>query len=96
MLTALPSSFLDPLLSSTLMEDAEVRFLVLEILVSLIDRHDNRPKFCIIRSDGALQISQTQQSPLRNLQMKTKKHRACEEEDCVAWLDVIILRNAII
>ncbi|XP_048831485.1 protein EFR3 homolog B-like isoform X1 [Brienomyrus brachyistius] len=48
MLTALPSSFLDPLLSSALMEDAEVRLLVLEILVSLIDRHDNRPKFCII------------------------------------------------
>ncbi|XP_069831862.1 protein EFR3 homolog B isoform X2 [Dendropsophus ebraccatus] len=48
MLTALPSSFLDPLLSSALMEDAELRLFVLEILVSLIDRHDNRPKFATI------------------------------------------------
>lgn len=48
MLTALPSSFLDPLLSPALMEDAELRLFVLEILVSLIDRHDNRPKFSSI------------------------------------------------
>ncbi|XP_075057259.1 protein EFR3 homolog B isoform X3 [Mixophyes fleayi] len=45
MLTALPSSFLDPLLSSILMEDGEIRLFVLEILVSLIDRHGNRHKF---------------------------------------------------
>uniref|UniRef100_A0A673I1U0 Protein EFR3 homolog B n=1 Tax=Sinocyclocheilus rhinocerous TaxID=307959 RepID=A0A673I1U0_9TELE len=45
MLTALPNSFLDPLLSFALLEDAEIRLLVLEILVSLIDRHDNLPKF---------------------------------------------------
>uniref|UniRef100_A0AAY4B5Q9 EFR3 homolog B n=1 Tax=Denticeps clupeoides TaxID=299321 RepID=A0AAY4B5Q9_9TELE len=49
MLTALPTSFLDPLLSFTLMEDAEVRLLVLEILISLIDRHENRLKFSSIR-----------------------------------------------
>ncbi|KAM4043053.1 protein EFR3 homolog B isoform 2-T2 [Anomaloglossus baeobatrachus] len=48
MLTALPSSFLDPLLSSTLMEDGELRLFVLEILVSLIDRHDSRHKFSTI------------------------------------------------
>ncbi|XP_066450846.1 protein EFR3 homolog B [Eleutherodactylus coqui] len=48
MLTALPSSFLDPLLSPTLMEDAELRLFVLEILVSLIDRHDSRHKFSSI------------------------------------------------
>lgn len=45
MLTALPSSFLEPLLSLSLTEDPEVRLLVLQILLSLIDRHDNRPKF---------------------------------------------------
>ncbi|XP_030577502.1 protein EFR3 homolog B isoform X2 [Archocentrus centrarchus] len=45
MLTALPSSFLEPLLSFSLTEDPEVRLLVLQILLSLIDRHDNRPKF---------------------------------------------------
>ncbi|KAM4772715.1 protein EFR3 homolog B isoform 2-T2 [Rhinophrynus dorsalis] len=45
LLTALPSSFLDPLLSSVLMEDAEIRLFVLEILISLIDRHGNRHKF---------------------------------------------------
>uniref|UniRef100_A0A3Q4IBZ5 EFR3 homolog B n=1 Tax=Neolamprologus brichardi TaxID=32507 RepID=A0A3Q4IBZ5_NEOBR len=39
LLTALPSSFLEPLLSFTLMEDPEIRLLVLSILTSLIDRH---------------------------------------------------------
>ncbi|KAM9355310.1 protein EFR3 homolog B isoform 2-T2 [Pholidichthys leucotaenia] len=45
MLTALPSSFLEPLLSFSLTEDPAIRLLVLQILLSLIDRHDNRPKF---------------------------------------------------
>ncbi|XP_044024789.1 protein EFR3 homolog B isoform X2 [Siniperca chuatsi] len=49
MLTALPSSFLEPLLSFSLTEDPEVRLLVLQILLSLIDRHDNTPKFSNIR-----------------------------------------------
>ncbi|KAM8873381.1 protein EFR3 homolog B-like isoform 4-T5 [Synchiropus picturatus] len=42
LLVALPSSFLQPLLSFTLMEDPEIRLLVLFILTSLIDRHHNR------------------------------------------------------
>ncbi|XP_053740467.1 protein EFR3 homolog B-like isoform X2 [Synchiropus splendidus] len=42
LLVALPSSFLQPLLSFTLMEDPEIRLLVLFILTSLIDRHRNR------------------------------------------------------
>ncbi|KAI9544152.1 Protein EFR3 B [Dissostichus eleginoides] len=45
MLTALPSSFLEPLLSFSLTEDPELRLLVLQILLSLIDRHDNTAKF---------------------------------------------------
>ncbi|XP_013876711.1 protein EFR3 homolog B isoform X1 [Austrofundulus limnaeus] len=49
MLTALPSSFLEPLLSFSLTDDPEIRLLVLQILLSLIDRHDNRPKFVKIR-----------------------------------------------
>lgn len=49
MLTALPSSFLEPLLSFSVTEDPEVRLLVLQILLSVIDRHDNRPKFSNIR-----------------------------------------------
>uniref|UniRef100_A0A8C4H5M4 Protein EFR3 homolog B n=1 Tax=Dicentrarchus labrax TaxID=13489 RepID=A0A8C4H5M4_DICLA len=49
MLTALPSSFIEPLLSFSLTEDPEVRLLVLQILLSLIDRHDNTPKFSNIR-----------------------------------------------
>lgn len=49
MLTALPSSFLEPLLSFSLTEDPEVRLLVLQILLSLIDRHENTPKFSNIR-----------------------------------------------
>nr|XP_020839610.1 protein EFR3 homolog B isoform X4 [Phascolarctos cinereus] len=48
MLTALPSSFLDRLLSASLMEDAEIRLFVLEILISFIDRHGNRHKFSTI------------------------------------------------
>ncbi|XP_010780564.1 protein EFR3 homolog B-like [Notothenia coriiceps] len=49
MLTALPSSFLEPLLSFSLTEDPELRLLVLQILLSLIDRHDNTAKFSDIR-----------------------------------------------
>jgi len=56
MLTALPNSFLDPLLSFALLEDAEIRLLVLEILVSLIDRHDNLPKFSTIRLVSLLDL----------------------------------------
>ncbi|MEE6477136.1 hypothetical protein FKM82_011369 [Ascaphus truei] len=48
MLTAMPSSFLDPLLSAVLMEDAEIRLFVLNILICLIDRHGNRHKFATI------------------------------------------------
>ena len=49
MLTALPNSFLEPLLSFSLTEDPEIRLLVLQILLSLIDRHDNMLKFTNIR-----------------------------------------------
>ncbi|XP_058143701.1 protein EFR3 homolog B isoform X4 [Dasypus novemcinctus] len=48
MMSALPSSFLDRLLSTALMEDAEIRLFVLEILISFIDRHGNRHKFSTI------------------------------------------------
>lgn len=46
---ALPPAFLDPLLSPSLMEDCELRQLVLEIMHNLIDRHDNRAKLRGIR-----------------------------------------------
>ncbi|XP_069786709.1 protein EFR3 homolog B-like isoform X3 [Narcine bancroftii] len=45
LLATLPSSFLESLLSASLMEDAELRLLVIEILLSLIDRQENRHKF---------------------------------------------------
>ncbi|XP_043552670.1 protein EFR3 homolog B-like [Chiloscyllium plagiosum] len=45
LLATLPTSFLEPLLSTSLMEDAEHRLLVIEILLSLIDRQGNRHKF---------------------------------------------------
>ncbi|KPP79661.1 protein EFR3 A-like [Scleropages formosus] len=44
MAAALPPLFLDPLFSISLMEDSELRQLVLEILHNIIDRHDNRAK----------------------------------------------------
>uniref|UniRef100_A0A3B3ZIU0 EFR3 homolog A (S. cerevisiae) n=1 Tax=Periophthalmus magnuspinnatus TaxID=409849 RepID=A0A3B3ZIU0_9GOBI len=49
MSAALPSTFLDPLFSISLMEDSELRQLVLEILHNIIDRHDNRAKLRGIR-----------------------------------------------
>nr|XP_043904562.1 protein EFR3 homolog B isoform X2 [Solea senegalensis] len=72
MLTALPSSFLEPLLSLSLTEDPEVRLLVLQILLSLIDRHDNRPKFFNISiSDiSALKLKVDKCSRQDNLFMK--------------------------
>ncbi len=50
LLTALPSSFLEPLLSFTLMEDPEIRLLVLSILTSLIDRRHNTARLAAARS----------------------------------------------
>ncbi|XP_043922180.1 protein EFR3 homolog A [Protopterus annectens] len=46
---ALPALFLDPLLSLSVMDDSELRQLVLEILNNLVDRHDNRAKLRGIR-----------------------------------------------
>ncbi|KAM3861107.1 protein EFR3 homolog B [Diretmus argenteus] len=73
MLTALPSSFLEPLLSFSLTEDPEVRLLVLTILLSLIDRHDNRPKFStisIITDISVLKLKVDKCSRQDNLFMK--------------------------
>ncbi|XP_049445671.1 protein EFR3 homolog B isoform X2 [Epinephelus fuscoguttatus] len=73
MLTALPSSFLEPLLSFALTEDPEVRLLVLQILLSLIDRHDNRPKFAnisIISDISVLKLKVDKCSRQDNLFMK--------------------------
>ncbi|XP_036398549.1 protein EFR3 homolog B [Megalops cyprinoides] len=91
MLMALPTSFLDPLLSFTLMEDTEIRLLVLEILVSLIDRHDNRPKFSsisIISDISILKLKVDKCSRQDNLFMKKHSQRlyrhiflACKEEN---------------
>ncbi|KAI4796992.1 hypothetical protein KUCAC02_026621, partial [Chaenocephalus aceratus] len=49
MAAALSPPFLDPLFSISLMEDGELRQLVLEILHNVIDRHDNRAKLRGIR-----------------------------------------------
>ncbi|XP_047429299.1 protein EFR3 homolog B isoform X4 [Mugil cephalus] len=73
MLTALPSSFLEPLLSFSLTEDPEIRLLVLQILLSLIDRHDNRPKFStisIITDISVLKLKVDKCSRQDNLFMK--------------------------
>ncbi|XP_058605586.1 protein EFR3 homolog B isoform X5 [Onychostoma macrolepis] len=92
-LTALPTSFLDPLLSFTLMEDAEIRLLVLDILISIIDRHDNRQKFSPVRiiSDiSVLKLKVDKCSRQDNLFMKKHSQRlyrhiylACKEESSV-------------
>ncbi|XP_029925932.1 protein EFR3 homolog B-like isoform X1 [Myripristis murdjan] len=59
MLTALPSSFLEPLLSYTLMEDPEIRLLVLSILISLIDRHHNSSRLRPVRLDQNVLMNQS-------------------------------------
>ncbi|KAA0711292.1 Protein EFR3 -like protein B [Triplophysa tibetana] len=94
-LTALPTSFLDPLLSFTLMEDAEIRLLVLDILISIIDRHDNRHKFSPVRiiSDiSVLKLKVDKCSRQDNLFMKKHSQRlyrhiylACKEESSSLW-----------
>uniref|UniRef100_A0A3P9AB37 EFR3 homolog Ba (S. cerevisiae) n=1 Tax=Esox lucius TaxID=8010 RepID=A0A3P9AB37_ESOLU len=91
MLTALPSSFLEPLLSCTLMEDPDIRLLVLSILISLIDRHQNTHKFTLlsILSDiSVLKLKVEKCSRQDNLFMKKHGHRlyrhiflACLEEN---------------
>ncbi|XP_075939939.1 protein EFR3 homolog B isoform X2 [Anarhichas minor] len=73
MLTALPTSFLEPLLSFSLTEDPEIRLLVLQILLSLIDRHDNTPKFSdisIISDISVLKLKVDKCSRQDNLFMK--------------------------
>uniref|UniRef100_A0A668TTI6 Protein EFR3 homolog B n=1 Tax=Oreochromis aureus TaxID=47969 RepID=A0A668TTI6_OREAU len=67
MLTALPSSFLEPLLSFSLTEDPEVRLLVLQILLSLIDRHDNRPKFANMSSISDISVLKLKVDKFDNL-----------------------------
>lgn len=57
LLTALPSSFLEPLLSFTLMEEPEIRLLVLSILTSLIDRHHNAARLVNVRSGDQSNVS---------------------------------------
>uniref|UniRef100_A0A4W4GQH2 Protein EFR3 homolog A n=1 Tax=Electrophorus electricus TaxID=8005 RepID=A0A4W4GQH2_ELEEL len=49
MSAGLPAAFIEPLCSVSLMEDSELRQLVLEILHNIIDRHDNRAKLRGIR-----------------------------------------------
>ncbi|XP_066482821.1 protein EFR3 homolog B isoform X2 [Tiliqua scincoides] len=56
MLTALPSSFLDRLLSAALLEDAEIRQFVLQILISFIDRHGNKHKFQTISTISDISV----------------------------------------
>ncbi|XP_025049852.1 protein EFR3 homolog B isoform X1 [Alligator sinensis] len=56
MLTALPSSFLDRLLSPALMEDPEIRLFVLEILISFIDRQGNRHKFSTVSTISDISV----------------------------------------
>ncbi|NWW75405.1 EFR3B protein, partial [Climacteris rufus] len=70
MLTALPSAFLDRLLSAALLEDPEIRLFVLEILISFIDRHGNRHKFSPSSAVGDVSV----------LKLKVEK---CSRQDSV-------------
>ncbi|XP_061571962.1 protein EFR3 homolog B-like isoform X2 [Cololabis saira] len=90
LLTALPSAFLEPLLSFTLMEDPEIRLLVLSILISLIDRRHNAARLATVSVTldvTALELKEDRCSRQDNL--FTRKHAqrlyrhvylACKEE----------------
>uniref|UniRef100_A0A8C6STQ6 EFR3 homolog Bb (S. cerevisiae) n=1 Tax=Neogobius melanostomus TaxID=47308 RepID=A0A8C6STQ6_9GOBI len=87
MLTALPSSFLEPMLSLSLTEDPEVRLLVLQILLSLIDRRDNRSKFSDIgyrnENEGLFKYNQTcvlLSSPFHGQRLYRHIYLGCKEQ----------------
>uniref|UniRef100_A0A3Q1IKK8 Protein EFR3 homolog A n=1 Tax=Anabas testudineus TaxID=64144 RepID=A0A3Q1IKK8_ANATE len=93
MAAALPPPFLDPLFSISLMEDSELRQLVLEILHNIIDRHDNRAKLRgirIIPNVAALKIKREKISKQDVAFMKKHGQQlyrhiylGCKEEDNV-------------
>ncbi|CAK6979255.1 protein EFR3 homolog B-like [Scomber scombrus] len=90
LLTALPSSFLEPLLSFTLMEDPEIRLLVLSILTSLIDRHQNTARLktvSVVFDVSLLELKEDRCSRQDSLFMRKHAQRlyrhvylACKEE----------------
>ncbi|KAM9719902.1 LOW QUALITY PROTEIN: protein EFR3 homolog A [Menidia menidia] len=93
MAAALPAAFLEPLCSISLMEDAELRLLVLEILLNVLDRHDNRAKLRgirIIPNVAALKIKREKISKQDVTFMKKHGQQlyrhiylGCKEEDNV-------------
>ncbi|XP_078253449.1 protein EFR3 homolog A isoform X1 [Rhinoraja longicauda] len=88
---ALPSPFLEPILSVSLMEDSELRLLVLHILHNLVDRHENKAKFKgmrIIPDVSALKIKRDKSSKQDISFMKKQGQQlyrhiyvGCKEED---------------
>uniref|UniRef100_A0A665UNX1 EFR3 homolog A (S. cerevisiae) n=1 Tax=Echeneis naucrates TaxID=173247 RepID=A0A665UNX1_ECHNA len=95
MAAALPPLFLDPLFSISLMEDSELRQLVLEILHNILDRHDNRAKLRGIRylsAPGNLSLKIKREKISKQDVTFMKKHGqqlyrhiylGCKEEDNV-------------
>ncbi|XP_016385368.1 protein EFR3 homolog A-like isoform X3 [Sinocyclocheilus rhinocerous] len=89
----LPMAFLEPLCSISLMEDSELRQLVLEILHNIVDRHDNRAKLRgirIIPNVAALKIKREKISKQDVVFMKKHGQQlyrhiylGCKEEDNV-------------
>ncbi|XP_043544196.1 protein EFR3 homolog A isoform X2 [Chiloscyllium plagiosum] len=88
---ALPSPFLDPILSVSLMEDSELRQLVLHILHSLIDRHENKAKIKgmrVIPDVSALKIKRDKSSKQdisfmkkQGQQLYRHIYMGCKEDD---------------
>ncbi|KAM4711254.1 protein EFR3 homolog B-like [Anableps anableps] len=90
LLTALPSSFLEPLLSFTLMEDPEIRLLVLSILTSLIDRRQNAARITVSVTFDVSVLEQKEDRCSRQDNLFIRKHAqrlyrhvylACKEEN---------------
>ncbi len=75
MVNAFPSSFLEPLLRMSLVQDAGIRRIVQEILHTLLDRHDNSSK---LRSVRYVIVRTTSQHCERCLSAGTDSFEYCE------------------
>ena len=65
MVNAFPSSFLEPLLRMSLVQDPGIRRIVQEILHTLLDRHDNSSKLRSVRWDDS--FTRIQRKKMENL-----------------------------
>ncbi|KAF3856984.1 hypothetical protein F7725_008843 [Dissostichus mawsoni] len=96
LLTALPCSFLQPLLCFTLMEDPEIRLLVLCILTSLLDRHHNteRLRASVTMEVCVLELKEERCSRQDNLFIRKEEHGRSHYQALFTLLAVVSVELA--